>query len=59
MTSETAKALLMIFLFGSLWIAIHVPEGNSTKRLTALALHALRRAAPRQNNVPNECIECL
>ncbi|MGY3583140.1 hypothetical protein ACVIGB_007797 [Bradyrhizobium sp. USDA 4341] len=38
MTSETAKAILMIFLFGSLSIAIQLSERSATKRLRALAL---------------------
>ena len=44
MTSETVKALLMIFLFTSLSVAIYVSESSATKRLTVLALQALRRA---------------
>ncbi|WP_198964629.1 hypothetical protein [Bradyrhizobium sp. C9] len=47
MTSETLKAILMIFLFGSLSIAIQLSERSATKRLRALALQALRRAHPR------------
>lgn len=43
MTNETAKTLLMIFLFGSLSIALYVSESSATKRLRIAALQALRR----------------
>lgn len=48
MTTEMAKAILMIFLFGSLCSAIHLSESIATKRLRALALQVLRRAHPRR-----------
>ncbi|MCC8978324.1 hypothetical protein [Bradyrhizobium acaciae] len=44
MARETANAIMMIFLFGSLLIAIHLSERIATKRLRALALRARRRA---------------
>ena len=47
MTSETVKALMMIFLFTSLSIAICVSESSATKRLRVLSLQALRRAQRR------------
>ncbi|MTV15448.1 hypothetical protein FDV58_13690 [Bradyrhizobium elkanii] len=43
MTSETAKAILMILLFVSLSTAIHLSERSATKRLRAFALQTLRR----------------
>jgi len=43
MTNETAKALLMILLFGSLSIALYASESSATKRLRVAALQALRR----------------
>ncbi|NEU96149.1 hypothetical protein [Bradyrhizobium uaiense] len=42
MAIETAKAIMMIFLFGSLLIAIHMWERIATKRLRALALRRAR-----------------
>jgi hypothetical protein len=47
MTNETAKALLMVLLFGSLSIALYVSESSATKRLRVAALQALRRARRR------------
>ncbi|MBP1293905.1 hypothetical protein ABIF38_003203 [Bradyrhizobium japonicum] len=47
MASETAKAILMILLFGSLLITIHLSESIATKRLRALALQGLRRTHSR------------
>jgi hypothetical protein len=43
MTSETAKAILMILLFVSLSTAIHLSGRSATKRLRAFALQTLRR----------------